>query len=352
MQQPIAKAPRENGCDEKTSGANSSSIHAAIAAVTAAQAMTFAAASSDATTSWQLIQPDTPAQWQAYYALRYQVLRAPWQQPPGSERDDAEDIASHRMIISADGEALAVGRIQPLDHGRAQIRYMAVHANGQGLGQCIVAALEAQALAWRCQQIVLNARETAEGFYHKLGYIAGDPQAALFGIPHRQMRKQIRIAWSADECQVAVHRLNAIWQQTIPLVAFMQLQIHAFDGTRLWCQAPLAPNKNLHQTMFAGSIASQLTICGWGMVWLQLQALGVDGDIVLARSQVNYKAPVSSDSLIECALLDVQGDLSRLKHGRKARQQVPVRLWQAGQVVAEFVGTFVVLPKNKTNDIT
>ena len=321
------------------------------AAVTAASATLATAHGAERSTCdakpWQLIQPQTPAQWQAYYALRYQILRAPWQQPPGSERDDAEERASHRMIISASGDVLAVGRIQPLGEGRAQIRYMAVHADwqGKGLGQHIVAALEEQALAWQCHQIVLNARETAEGFYQKLGFIRGAPQPPLFGIAHRQMTKLIRVAWSADECQAAANRLMSMWQQTIPLVAFMQLQIHAFDGTRLWCHAPLAPNKNLHHTMFAGSIASQLTICGWGMVWLQLQALGLDGDIVLAQSQLNYKAPVSEDSLLECALLDLQGDLSRLESGRKTKQQVPVRLWQAGQVVAEFVGTFVVLPK-------
>ncbi len=324
----------------------SESIEAAVAAASAILTKAHTAPNSDAK-PWQLIEPQTPAQWQAYYALRYQILRAPWQQPPGSERDEAEDSASHRMIISAEGEALAVGRIQPLGQARAQIRYMAVHAQwqGKGLGQHIVAALEEQALAWQCHDIVLNARETAEGFYQKLGYISGTPQPPLFGIAHRQMTKRIRLAWSADECHAVAHRLVAMWQQTIPLVAFMQLQIHAFDGTRLWCHAPLAPNKNLHHTMFAGSIASQLTICGWGMVWLQLQALGLDGDIVLAQSQLNYKAPVSGNSLVECGLLDIQGDLSRLVSGRKAKQQVPVRLWQAGQVVAEFIGTFVVLPK-------
>ena len=120
---------------------------------------------------WQLIAPATEAQWQAYYQLRYQVLRAPWLQPPGSERDELEDIAVHRMIQSTTGEALAVGRLHLLDAGTAQVRYMAVseQARGQGLGQLVLRALEHQALALGVKRLILNARDSAVVFYKKNG---------------------------------------------------------------------------------------------------------------------------------------------------------------------------------------
>ena len=76
--------------------------------------------------TWQLSAPQSEAQWQAYYNLRYQVLRAPWGQAPGSERDELEAGSFHQMVTSADGEVLAVGRLHRLDDGRAQVRYMAV----------------------------------------------------------------------------------------------------------------------------------------------------------------------------------------------------------------------------------
>ncbi|MEJ2362384.1 MAG: thioesterase, partial [Gammaproteobacteria bacterium] len=34
--------------------------------------------------------PQTKQEWQAYFDLRWRILRAPWQQARGSERDDLE----------------------------------------------------------------------------------------------------------------------------------------------------------------------------------------------------------------------------------------------------------------------
>ena len=47
--------------------------------------------------------PRTPAEWAAYYHLRYAVLRQPWQQPPGSERVPADDEPGtiHALLLAA-----------------------------------------------------------------------------------------------------------------------------------------------------------------------------------------------------------------------------------------------------------
>ena len=96
---------------------------------------------------WQLRSPATPDEWQRYYHLRWQILRAPWQQPPGSERDDLEAQAYHLMLLNPDGEIAAVGRLHQLEQGGARIRYMAVAAEyqGRGAGSKVLAALEMQA---------------------------------------------------------------------------------------------------------------------------------------------------------------------------------------------------------------
>ena len=52
---------------------------------------------------WQLTRPVSPDQWQAYYQLRWQVLRAPWQQTPGSEQDELEAQAHHFMLTVSHG---------------------------------------------------------------------------------------------------------------------------------------------------------------------------------------------------------------------------------------------------------
>lgn len=296
--------------------------------------------------TWQVVSPVSNEDYAAYYQLRYEILREPWGQPPGSECDALEAQSAHRMIRDEQGTVLAVGRLHRLDDGGCQVRYMAVSeaARGKGLGALVLRALEQQGLDWGCHHLVLNARENAWGFYQKLGYQAGAMLEPLYGIPHQQMHKTLKLTGDAHTYLQWCAALQQTWHQTIPLSAFMQLSIAEFNGSRLSCQAPLAPNKNLHHTMFAGSIYSLLTLTGWGMVWLQLQALGLTGDIVLADADIRYLAPVKGDARAEVSLLDAVGSLDALSKGRRVRQQLTVRLLAGDQVLAVFQGRFAVLP--------
>ena len=45
----------------------------------------------------QITEPKTRDEFEAYYLLRYQVLREPWNQPRGSEKDDMENECIHIM---------------------------------------------------------------------------------------------------------------------------------------------------------------------------------------------------------------------------------------------------------------
>ena len=58
-----------------------------------------------------VIEPQTPEEFKQYYSLRYEILRKPWGQTKGSERDEDEETPIHRIIIDKKtGNALAVGR--------------------------------------------------------------------------------------------------------------------------------------------------------------------------------------------------------------------------------------------------
>ncbi len=301
---------------------------------------------------WQLITPTTEAQWQGYYQLRYLVLRAPWQQPPGSERDELEAQSHHRMIVNAAGDILAVGRLHLVDTHTAQVRYMAVAeaARGSGLGAKLLHELEQQAVTIGAQRVMLNARESAVVFYKKSGYQSGAAQPAIFGIAHWQMTKALYMPGSVAQRQSWVQELTQTWQQAIPLSEFMQLQVQSFDGHQLQCSAPLAPNKNPHHTMFAGSIYSMATLTGWGMVYLQMKALGLQGDIVLADAQIRYLASVKQQPAAKVNLLQINGDLTPLARGQKVRQHLKVQILDGDTKVGEFEGRFVVLPVFPANE--
>ena len=116
--------------------------------------------------------PKNLIEFEKYYQLRYQLLRQPWDQPVGSERDDLEDDSIHKMVIDSEGEVLAVGRLEVVNESLGKIRFMAVNpsAQGQGLGQEIMHNLEEHAKSIGLEEMELNARELAVNFYSKQGY--------------------------------------------------------------------------------------------------------------------------------------------------------------------------------------
>jgi len=139
-------------------------------------------------------RPESEQDWATYFDLRWQELRAPWNQPRGTERDPLEDVSDHALICDELGHALAVGRLHFNTPDEAQIRSMATapRARGQGLGRRVVEHLEGIARAKGAKMIVLNARDSAVGFYAKLGYEAVGAGPVLFdAIPHVKMCKRL-----------------------------------------------------------------------------------------------------------------------------------------------------------------
>ena len=138
--------------------------------------------------------PATTHEWDAYYDLRWQLLRAPWNQPRGSERDEYEKDAYHVIAIDSTQKIIGVGRLHRISQTQSQIRYMAVQppARQHGIGKSLLMALEEQAKRWGMQSIVLNAREQAIVFYQRCGYRSDKETTTLYGvIRHWRMSKQI-----------------------------------------------------------------------------------------------------------------------------------------------------------------
>lgn len=292
--------------------------------------------------------PVSDADWHAYYQFRWQQLRQPWGQPPGSERDALEASSHHRMLRHGE-QVVGVGRLHPLNERQAQIRYMAVAADyqGQQLGARLVAALEQQAHQLGCSEVVLNARHNAVGFYQRLGYGVTSEAPSQFGIPHYRMQRWLCLPGSAALWQQRCDDLQQSWHRQIPLSHFMQLDIGAFDGTELRCLAPLEPNINLHGTMFAGSLYSLATLTGWGLLHLQLQALALEADLVLADAQIRYLKPMQHCPTARTSLLEAKGDLTVLRQGKHASQRIAVELLSADMVVARFDGHYKALVPRK-----
>ncbi|MBI5040957.1 MAG: GNAT family N-acetyltransferase [Gammaproteobacteria bacterium] len=130
-----------------------------------------------------------------YYELRWRILRQPWGQPLGSERDALETQSWHRMACVEERIPVGVARLHLNNPEQAQLRYMAVECDRQrqGVGVALALELEKVARLLGASEVMLHARKDSIGFYEYLGYQITGPARTLFGtIPHSEMRKPLR----------------------------------------------------------------------------------------------------------------------------------------------------------------
>ena len=138
-------------------------------------------------------EPRTEEEFEQYYDLRWRILRQPWNQPHGSEKDEKEDESIHIIVVRND-KVIGCGRGHFNFPTEAQIRYMAVDEEfqGKGVGNKILIALERRLTKKGAKIFILNARENAVKFYQKHDYKIIGKGNILFGvIKHFQMRKEI-----------------------------------------------------------------------------------------------------------------------------------------------------------------
>jgi ribosomal protein S18 acetylase RimI-like enzyme len=141
-----------------------------------------------------IIRSPIESEMPAYYQLRWEILRKPWNQARGSEKDELESVAHHIAAFSAN-KIVGTGRLHLNSPNEAQIRFMAVHPDyrGMNVGTLICRKLEAIAADLKASHIILNSRESALCFYQKLGYEIVEQAHCLFGeIAHCKMRKNLK----------------------------------------------------------------------------------------------------------------------------------------------------------------
>jgi ribosomal protein S18 acetylase RimI-like enzyme len=136
--------------------------------------------------------PQNKAEWTAYYDLRFRVLREPWNQIRGSERDSHEEDGEHFAVFNAH-LIIAVGRLDQLDSSTGQVRFMAVMPSFQGkqIGRLLLDKIMKRCEEKKLHVVILHAREIAIPFYERLGFQLVEKSHLLFGeIQHFLMEKR------------------------------------------------------------------------------------------------------------------------------------------------------------------
>ena len=140
-----------------------------------------------------LTSPLTDEDFEQYYQFRWQQLRQPLQFPLGSERDEYEADAYHRMALDEGRRIIGVGRIHFPDKSSAQIRFMATAPAMQrrGVGSAILNDLLQYAAQQNFKTCWLKSRESVSAFYQTHGFEITGPAESELPVQHVRMEKQL-----------------------------------------------------------------------------------------------------------------------------------------------------------------
>ncbi|MHA1294352.1 MAG: GNAT family N-acetyltransferase [Promethearchaeota archaeon] len=138
-------------------------------------------------------QPKDDVEFEKMYDLRWRILRKPWNQPRGSEKDELEQI-SHPFIALIQNKVIGTIRLQKNNEREGQLRYLAVEKayRRRNVGKSLILHGESFAKKINCIYIKINARKTAIGFFKKLGYEILSQGKMLYGeIEHFIVKKEL-----------------------------------------------------------------------------------------------------------------------------------------------------------------
>lgn len=141
--------------------------------------------------------------------------------------------------------------------------------------------------------------------------------------------------------------LESFLHEKIPLTKAMGLRVAESSAQRLVLEAPLDQNINHLGTAFGGSLHALPTLACYAGLWTLLREAGIDGHVVVKRSEASYRQPVTDTLRATCVrppaarAAEFIRDLQRHK---KARMELAATVeGDAGKPAVEFSGSFVAV---------
>ncbi|CAL1521492.1 GNAT family N-acetyltransferase [Chitinophaga sp. MM2321] len=136
--------------------------------------------------------------YQNMISLRNEVLRKPLGLTFSQEylQQEINDVLIGAFGKTADDTSFLAGCciLTPTNGNTVQLRQMAVSPTwqGKGIGSDIITYAEQYAVENGFHILSMHARKEATGFYHKLGYETCGEEFTEVGIPHYEMRKNLK----------------------------------------------------------------------------------------------------------------------------------------------------------------
>lgn len=124
--------------------------------------------------------------------LRHQILRKPLGLEL-SKRDTVEDETDILIGCFEEERLMGCCMLKKIDVKTMRLRQMAVNSGlqGKGIGRALVGFAENIAIDFGYLRMILHARNSALGFYKKLGYDEVGAPFTEVSLPHRLMEKRL-----------------------------------------------------------------------------------------------------------------------------------------------------------------
>jgi N-acetylglutamate synthase-like GNAT family acetyltransferase len=137
--------------------------------------------------------PHGSASYHETVKLRDSVLRKPLGLSFSADELAAE-AASYHLTVLSDDALVGCLVLEPLDSTRMQMRQVAVRPGWQrrGIGLGLIRFSEGFARDRGYVEMIAHARESAAGFYDKLGYARSGDIFLEVGIPHVLVRRRLQ----------------------------------------------------------------------------------------------------------------------------------------------------------------
>lgn len=148
-----------------------------------------------------------------------------------------------------------------------------------------------------------------------------------------------------DVLKLSVSEFELFLHKRIPITKAMGITVLEYSEAAVKVKAPLALNFNHKGTAFGGSINTLMTVCGWAQTHALISAHDAQAHIVIQKSKVRYRAPITSDFIAECSMNDsaaVKLFLDSYFRYGKAKIDIAVKCMDGEKILAEFEAGYVV----------
>jgi len=142
-------------------------------------------------------------------------------------------------------------------------------------------------------------------------------------------------------------QLEALVHREIPITKALQIAITELTSNSITVSAPFETNKNIHNTAFAGSIYTVATIAGWSLVSHIAQQHQLEGSVVLAKADIQYKKPINGDIKALCTVeptsLELAAFIKSFQKKKRGRLGLTINVVEDSVIKASLNANFALV---------